>query len=242
MVFHYAAQINVRKSIEDPVKDAEINILGTINILENCKKYRIKKFIFASSVGVYGEPKSLPLKENNFLNPISPHAISKWAIEEHLKFYKNHGLDFVSLRYSNVYGPRQSYKNGGVTAIFISKILKGENPIVYNSGEQTRDFLYVDDAVEAAILTLKARSGSIYNVGTNQEIKIKDLLKHIAFKLQKKAKPTFKAIYRGEIIKSRIDFSEIKKEFGWKPKCNLDEGLNKTIKWFTRQNFLTNED
>ena len=236
IVFHYAAQIDVRKSLEEPVDDAKINILGTINLLENCQKFKVKKFIFASSVGVYGEPKTLPVKENHPLNPLAPYPIGKLAIEKYLKFYQTQGLDFVSLRHSNVYGPRQiSSGEGGVVAIFIDCLLKRGQPVIFGSGCQTRDFLYVADAVEAAVLALKASAGSVYNVGTNKEITVNNLLNLISKISGKKTKTIHKPFHRGEIIKSRIDYSKIKKDLKWQPRYSLEEGLERTLKWFTLQ-------
>ncbi len=233
VVFHFAAQIDVRKSVEDPMSDAKINILGSLNLLDNCKKYKVKKFIFSSSVGVYGEPKTLPVKENHPLNPIAPYPITKLAIEKYLNYFQTQGLDFVSLRYSNIYGPRQSSGGeGGVVAIFIDKILKGERPIIFGNGKQTRDFLYVDDAVKAAILALNAPSSSIYNVGTNKEIAINDLLELLSKILKVKVKPIFQSLRQGEIIKSRTDYSKAKKELNWQPKYNLEEGLEETVRFF----------
>ena len=233
VVFHFAAQIDVRKSVKDPMSDAKVNILGSLNLLGNCKKYKVKKFIFASSVGVYGEPKTLPVKENHPLNPIAPYPVTKLAIEKYLNYFQTQGLDFLSLRYSNIYGPRQSSGGeGGVVAIFIDKILKGERPIIFGNGKQTRDFLYVDDAVKAAILALNAPSSSIYNVGTNKEITINDLLELLSKILKVKVKPIFQSLRQGEIIKSRVDYSKAKKELNWQPKYNLEEGLKETVKWF----------
>lgn len=238
IVYHYAAQIDVRKSTENPMEDAKINILGSLNLIQNLTsniKHQTSrlKFIFASSVGVYGEPKTLPVKENHPLNPVAPYPVTKLAVEKYLNYYQNQGLDFVSLRYSNIYGPRQlSGGEGGVVAIFIDKILKRERPIIFGSGNQTRDFLYVDDAVKAAILALKAPAGSIYNVGTNKEITVKALLKLISNILNKKVKPIFQPLRQGEIIKSRTDYSKIKKELGWQPKYNLEKGLKETVAWF----------
>ena len=235
IVFHYAAQIDVRKSVENPVEDAEINILGTLNILENCKKYKVKKLIFASSVGVYGEPRALPVKETHPLDPISPYPITKLAIEKYLQYYQVQRLNFVFLRYSNIYGPRQtSTGEGGVIAIFINKILSGKKLIIYGDGNQTRDFLYVDDAVSAAIKALKAPSGSIYNIGTNKEISINNLLKLLSLILNKKIEPIFQPLREGEIINSRVDYSKIKKELDWQPKYELKSGVKKTIKWFKK--------
>jgi len=243
IVFHLAAKIGVRKSSENPAITNKTNILGSLNMLENCRKFKIKKLIFASSVGVYGQAKILPIKENQSLNPISPYAISKLVIEKYLNYYQSQGLNFVSLRFSNIYGPRQSTSGeGGVIAIFINKIIRGERPIIFGKGNQTRDFLYVADAVEAAILALRALTGSIYpvrkstfsngvyNVGTNKEISIKKLFELISFELNKKIKPIFKPLSQGEILKSRIDYSKIKKELGWQPEYNLEKGLKETIK------------
>jgi len=244
VVYHFAAQIDVRKSIENPIEDAKINILGSLNILENCQKYGVKKFIFASSVGVYGEPKSLPVRENHPLNPFTPYSITKLTIEKYLNYYQSQGSDFVSLRYANIYGPRQCPDRGGVIAIFIDKILKRKSPIILGNDNQSRDFLYVDDAVEAATLALETLPGStqsvsqpapftqIYNVGTNKKTTINALLKLIAKILNKNVKPIFQLLRQGEIIRSRINFSKIKKELGWQPKYNLERGLTKTIKWF----------
>lgn len=242
ITYHLAAQIDVRKSTENPIKDAKINILGSLNIIQNfigvnscSNSQKLTKFIFASSVGVYGEPKVLPVKENHPLDPIAPYPITKLAIEKYLKFYQSQGLDFVSLRYANIYGPRQSNDGeGGVIAIFINKILKGERPIIFGSGRQTRDFLYIDDAVEAAILAIKAPSGSIYNVGTNKEITINNLLKLILKILNKKTEPIYKHARQGEIIRSRADFTKIKKELGWQPRYGLEKGLKETIEWFKK--------
>lgn len=233
IVFHYAAQIDVGKSLKNPVFDSKVNILGTLNLLENCRKFKIKKFIFASSVGVYGELKILPVKESHPLNPISPYSVTKLAVEKYLNHYRFQGLDSVILRYANVYGPRQvSAGEGGVIAIFIDKLLKGEKPIIFGRGEQTRDFLYVDDAVTAAFMALKPPPSSVYNFGTNKEISINSLLSLISRVSDQTIKPNFRPFRPGEIIKSRVDFSRAKKELGWQPKYSLEEGLEETIEWF----------
>jgi len=237
VVFHYAAQIDVVKSIKDPRNDAKTSYLDTIQFLDGCRKVGVKRVVFASSVGVFGDSKNLPLKENEPLNPLSPYSVNKLAIEKYLNFCQSMGwLDFVCLRYANVFGPRQkSAGEGGVVAIFIDRILKGEKPVIFGNGRQTRDFLYVDDAVDAAVLAIKASSGRIYNVGTNKEINIKGLLGLISLKMNQKVKPNFLPWRRGEIIKSRIDYSKIKKELGWRPQYSLEEGLEETIKWFKGQ-------
>jgi len=231
-VFHYAAQIDTQKSIENPVNNAKINILGALNILENCKKFKIKKIIFPSTVGVYGEPKSLPIKENHSLSPIAPYAITKLTIEKYLNYYQSQGLDFVVLRYSNIYGPGQPSDGGGRgIANIINRILKGEKPVVFGEGKQTRDFLYIEDAVSATIKAMRSPPGVIFNIGVNKETTIINLVKIISSLLNKEVKPLFRPLPRGVIIKSRVDFSKAKRELGWQPKYNLEKGLAKTIKW-----------
>ena len=235
IVFHFAAQIDVRKSIESPIKDAEINILGTLNILENCKKYKVKKFIFPSSVGVYGNSKNLPIKEEFSLNSISPYPVTKLAIEKYLNYYQSQGLSYTCLRYSNIYGPRQSAKGeGGVIALFFNKILSGDRPIIYGDGKQTRDFLYVDDAVEAAIKAINAPSGSVYNIGRNKEVTISELVELMSNIFKKDIHPIFKPFRQGEILKSRVSYSKAKKELKWQPKYGLSKGLKQTAEWFEK--------
>ncbi len=177
VINHHAAQISVSESIKDPVSDANVNILGTLNLLENCVKYNVKKFIFASSGGtVYKETDKLPVDENRPLKPLSPYGVSKIAIENYLYFYKKvHHLDSIIFRYSNVYGPRQDpYGEAGVVAIFINKMLKGENPIINGDGNQTRDFVYISDAARANLLALKL---SLENE-TKSNINLKDEFKN----------------------------------------------------------------
>ena len=241
IVFHYAAQIDVRKSMENPAEDAKVNILGTLNVIQNFisinqqnqHESASKKFIFASSVGVYGEPKELPVTENHSLNPLAPYPITKLAIEKYLNYYQEQGLDFVILRYANIYGPRQSsLGEGGVVAIFIRQLLNQKKPVIFGDGNQTRDFLYIQDAISAAIKSIKAFSGAVYNIGTDREITINNLLKLLSQKLNKKVKPIFRPLRQGEIVKSRVDFSKAKRELKWSPKYNLDKGLEKTVNWF----------
>jgi len=233
IVFHYAAQTEIQKSIESPKENAEINILGTLNILENAKKFRVKKVVFASSVAIYGEPAYLPVKETHSLNPISPYPITKLVVEKYLSYYQSLGLDFVSLRYPNIYGPRQlSTGEGGVVSIFIDTLLKGKTPVIYGDGEQTRDFLYVADAVEATISVLKAPLGSVYNVGTSKETSINELYRLISQGTKSNLQPERVQSRFGEIRKSCLDYSKIKKELGWEPNYRLKDGLKETIDWF----------
>jgi UDP-glucose 4-epimerase len=232
-VFHYAAQTSVAKSMADPIMDANINIVGSLNVFKNCVDFKVKKIVFPSSMGVYGNTKELPLTEDSSKNPISPYALGKFVAEKNLGFYGIKGLDYSIIRYSNVYGPRQSASGeGGVVSIFAKKILNNEPPIVFGTGEQTRDFLYVGDAVAAALKAMNSPKGSVYNVSTNSEISILGLIEDFSAKLGKEIKPVFAPAREGEIISSRASFSLIKKELGWDPACQFSEGLDKTIKYF----------
>jgi len=244
IVFHLAAQISVTKSIQDPIKDAKINILGSLNILKNCKRFKVKKIIFASTGGaIYGEAKMIPTKENYPLLPTSPYGIAKATVEKYLHFYgETYGLDWISLRLSNIYGQRQrSDQEAGVVAIFTQRLLKGKEVIIYGTGEQTRDFLYVKDAVNAFLLAFKKDTRKIkkrcFNVGTQKETKIIDLLAIISKILNLKPKIKKEKKREGEVFRSCLNISLIKKNLGWKPKYSLEKGLEETVKWF-QQDFL----
>jgi UDP-glucose 4-epimerase len=235
--FHFAAQINVRKSVENPLGDAKTNILGSLNVLENCKKYKIKKIIFASSAGVYGEAKILPTPEDYPVNPDSPYRIAKLTIENYLKFYKeNFGLKFISLRFSNVYGPRQDPKGeAGVVAIFIEKLLKGKTPTIFGDGNQTRDFIFVEDAVSACLKAMEYKGKKeIFNIGTGAETSINELYEVISKLLNTKIKPKYAPPKPGDLKRSCLDISLAKRELKWVPKYNLEDGLRMTMRWLLK--------
>ena len=242
-VFHLAAQMDVRHSTKDPAYDAQVNILGSLNILNNCLKYKVKKFIFSSSGGaIYGEAKKIPTSETQACEPLSPYGASKLAIENYLFYFRSEGLDCVSLRYANVYGPRQlSTGEAGVVAIFTDKLLKNKQPVINGSGKQTRDYIYVDDVVQANLLALNKKVTGSFNIGTGKETDVNVLFKKLV-KLTKDypssapggsgpsekhapAKP-------GEQMRSCLDFQKSKKVLGWEPRVKLDEGLNLTVNWF----------
>lgn len=243
VVFHYAAQINIRKSLEDPIEDARINILGTLNILENCRKYKARKLIFSSSGGsIYGETNNIPTPENQPENPESPYAISKLVAEKYLNFYKRkYNLDYGVLRYANIYGPRQNPQGeAGVIAIFINKLLNNKNLVIYGDGKQTRDYVYITDAVEAAILLLKSSNlkKPIFNVGTGIETSVNQLYKLISKKVGKGILPKFASAKTGDLKRSCLNNLKIKRELGWKPTYDLNGGIEETIKWFLDQKRL----
>ena len=235
VVNHHAAQIDVRKSVNDPIFDANTNILGTINLLQCCIKTGVKKFMFASTGGaVYGEQEYFPADEKHPTNPVSPYGITKLTIEKYLYFYKNeYGLNYTILRYANVYGPRQNpFGEAGVVAIFVNKLLKNENPIINGDGNQTRDYVFVEDVVKANVLTLNSQSADIYNVGTTVETSVNDLFSKLNSIAGNKATEKHGPSAKGEQARSVITSEKLFQKFNWKPSVKIDEGLRKTFDSF----------
>jgi UDP-glucose 4-epimerase len=241
IVFHFAAQINVRKSVENPLFDAKVNILGSLNVIQNFLKLRtsnfqLPKIIFASTGGaIYGETKKIPTPENHPANPISPYGIAKLTVENYLRFYKeNFGLKFISLRFSNVYGPRQDPKGeAGVVAIFIDKLLKKERPTIFGDGNQTRDFIFVEDAVSACLKAMEYKGEKeIFNIGTGIETSINELYEIISKLLRTKIKPKYAPEKPGDLKRSCLDISLAKRELKWRPKFDLEKGLRRDLGMF----------
>lgn len=235
IVNHHAAQMDVRKSVADPIFDAKVNILGSLRLLQSCVKYKVKKFIFASTGGaIYGEQEKFPAPESHPTKPLSPYGVSKLAVEHYLFFYKMaYNMSSIILRYANVYGPRQDpHGEAGVVAIFAQKLLRGEQPVINGDGMQTRDFVYVGDVVRANVLALSCNGGGVFNIGSSRETTIKQLFKELAniavVKFQEKYGPP----KSGEQIRSVIDFKHAQKVLGWSPQVSLEEGLGRTVDYF----------
>ncbi len=235
IVFHYAAQIDLRKSIIDPITTFNVNILGSLNILENCRKYKVKKIIFASTGGaIYGEANVIPTPEDYLVNPLSPYGISKLTVENYLNYYYQvFGLSYISLRLANVYGPRQNSKGeAGVIAIFCDKMLSKKQPVINGSGQQTRDFVFVDDVIKANILAMKRNKAGIFNIGTAKEIDINTIFRKLKKLAESKTEKKHGSEKIGEQRRSCLDYSKAKKELSFEPKYSLNKGLEKTLKWF----------
>ena len=235
VVNHHAAQIDVRKSVNDPIFDANTNILGTINLLQACIKTGVKKFMFASTGGaVYGEQEYFPADEKHPTNPVSPYGITKLSIEKYLYFYKNeYGLKNTILRYANVYGPRQNpFGEAGVVAIFANKLLRNENPTINGDGEQTRDYVFVEDVVKANVTTLRDENSDIFNVGTSIETSVNELFASINLIAGGKAEERHGPAPKGEQARSVITSDKLLKRFNWRPSIKIDEGLKKTFEFF----------
>jgi UDP-glucose 4-epimerase len=234
VINHHAAQMNVRNSVEDPVFDAQVNIIGTINLLELSMKYETKKFMFASTGGaIYGEPEVIPCAEDTLPAPISPYGISKYAVEQYLNYYKTvHDLSHVVLRYSNVYGPRQNpHGEAGVVAIFCNRI-KCDNPCeIFGDGKQTRDYVYVEDVARANILSLNAKD-VILNIGTAIETSVNDVVRKLKRVTNRDVQVVYTPRRSGEVDRIALEITLAEKLLGWSPRVNLEDGLSKTWEWF----------
>ncbi len=238
VVCHHAAQVNVRTSVDDPVLDADINVLGSINLLQCAVKHGVKKFVFASSGGaVYGEQEVFPATESHPTRPLSPYGITKRTIEHYLAYYRNvHGLEYTALRYANVYGPRQDpYGEAGVVAIFTAKMLKGETPTVNGDGNQTRDYVYVGDVVRANLLALKGGYTGYFNVGTGVEVSVNELYGLLKERTGYTGDKVHGPAKAGEQLRSVIDHGLIKREMGWTPEVALGDGLGFTVEYFRKK-------
>lgn len=237
LVNHHAAQIDVRRSVSDPIYDAKINVLGLLNIIQNCIKYGVKKFILASSGGVlYGEPEILPAREDYPLIPLSPYGVTKLMAEKYLHYYhKIYGLDYTILRYSNVYGPRQDpFGEAGVIAIFINRLLKGEHPTIFGDGEQLRDYVYVADVTRANLLATTRGDGEAYNIGTGIATSVNDLLEKLQVIMGCHLDPVYETKRPGEIYRSYLDYRKVREGLGWEPEIGIDDGLRRTVEYFRK--------
>lgn len=229
-VFHLAAIVSVPLSVENPLLVNDVNVKGTLNVLEAGSKADVKRFICASSCAVYGEVNRLPIDERCPTDPLSPYAVSKLAAEFYCKLYnRNYGLDTLCLRYFNVYGPRQARNSySGVIQRFIDRLEQRRSPIVYGDGLQTRDFVHVEDIIEANMLALKCQKGygDSFNVGTGKPTTIKQLAEILlALKGGSNLKPKYVDHRKGDIRKSWADIRKAERTLGYKPKIPLKKGL-----------------
>ena len=235
VVNHHAAQINVRASVADPGFDATVNILGTIRLLEACRQYGVRKFIFASSGGAgYGEQENFPADESHPLQPVSPYGAAKMSAELYLYFYRaQYGLDFTSLRYANVYGPRQDpHGEAGVVAIFCERLLKGQAAIVNGDGEQTRDYIYVGDVVRANLGALERGGGRAINIGTGIETSVNAIFRILRDLSGSPQEEIHGPAQPGEQRRSCLENLLALTELGWYPETALEEGLARTLSFF----------
>jgi len=234
IVSHHAAQMDVRKSVEDPVHDARINLIGGINVLQACTRHAVRKVLYASTGGaLYGEGRKLPATEDHPVNPEAPYGASKHSFEHYLYLWKMlHGLDYTVLRYPNVYGPRQNpHGEAGVNAIFIGLMLEGKRPRIFGTGEQLRDYVFVDDIVEANVLALSKGSGDMVNIGSGVGTSVKQIFTELKSILGFEGEPIYDAPRAGEIQRIYLDATRAREVLGWRPRVGFREGLEKTVAW-----------
>lgn len=237
VINHHAAQVDVRRSVVDPLFDADVNVVGSLNLLECARAHGVRKMVYASTGGAaYGEPQYLPCDENHPLNPICPYGVSKLAVEHYLYLYGlGHGLEYTILRYPNVYGPRQDpFGEGGVVAIFARQMVDGQQVIINGSGEQERDFVYVADVVRANMVAIAEGGRQVYNLGTGVGTSINELFTTMKGLTGYAREPVHGPPKPGETFRIYLDAEKARRELGWEPVVTLEEGLRETIGSFSR--------
>ncbi len=235
LVSHQAARGNVRASMEDPMTYADVNVRGGVNLLECCRKFAVRKIIYSSTGGcVYGEPRYLPADESHPLQPRDPYGASKASYEMYLPVYEmNYGLRYTILRYPNVYGPRQDpFGEAGVVSIFIGKMLRNIQPIINGDGEQLRDYVFVNDVVQANLLVLNRGDNDTFNVGWGQGTSVNQIFRLLKHTLGSGAREVHGPAKLGEIRQTYLNSAKAAEALGWKPQVGLPEGLQITIDHF----------
>ena len=234
LVFHLAAQAGVRPSLEDPAHDASVNVMGTLNVLECASRVEASKVVYAASGGtLYGEPKRLPTKESTAQSsyPLSPYGISKKVVLDYLGFYQRYrGLDFTACALANVYGPRQDPTGeAGVISIFAAAMLSGDAPTIFGDGNQTRDYVFIDDVVHAFVQAMDRGSGKLVNIGTGLETSVNGLYRLLAQIIGFDGEPSHGPLPPGELRRTALDISVAAKALAWKPWTHLEDGLAETV-------------
>ena len=234
VVSHQAAQTVATRSVAEPIFDAEQNILGSLNVILNCLKFGVSKLVYASSVAMYGEPQYLPVDEKHSVNPVSPYGISKHTVEHYLYLYcMLYGLNYVALRYSNVYGPRQNPEaEAGVVAIFTGKMLSGEQPTIFGSGDKTRDYVFVSDIVAANTLAMESEENGIYNLGSGKETSDQEIFDTVAEVTGYEGTANYAPVREGEIRRICLDYTKAMRGLGWLPRVKLKEGVRRVAEYY----------
>lgn len=236
VVFHQAAQMSVKVSTEDPVYDAQVNVMGLLNVLDGCVKAGVRKLVFASSGATYGNPEYLPIDEYHPQRPESPYGITKMVAEHYLRYYfRDHGLAFTALRYGNVYGPRQDsqgHGEAGVLAIFIRKLLAGDTPVIHWDGEQVRDYVYVTDVARANLLAATRGDGECLGIGTGRGTSVNEIYQRLQKALGIVIEPERAPRRPGDLRAAYFDISRARDRLGWQPSVGLDDGIAATVDYW----------
>ncbi len=239
IINHHAAQISVVYSVKNPELDIDVNIKGTLNLLELAGKYNVKKFIFASTGGaLYGEPQTLPCTEDHPILPLAPYGINKETAEHYIRIYSGiFGYRYVILRYANVYGPRQDpFGEAGVVAIFTMRMLRNENCIIYGDGEQSRDFVFVKDVARANLLALHYEPDKnilpVFNIATSQPTTVNEIFTILKELTNYSKNPVYERKREGEVYKIYLSYKKAQEFLGWDPQYSIEEGLKLTVDWF----------
>ncbi len=237
VILHHAAQISVRRSVTDPLADAEVNVLGSLRLLQLALRTGVRRIVFASTGGaMYGDVDALPTPEDWSPRPVSPYGVAKLSVEQYLRYYHAvHGLSYASLRYANVYGPRQDpYGEAGVVAIFSQRLLAGQPAVINGDGLQTRDYVYVEDVVEANLRALESTAVGAFNIGTATETSVLDLFHRLRQLTDSNARERHGPPQPGEQRRSCLSITRAERELAWRPRITLDEGLKRTVEHFRR--------
>ena len=236
ILVHHAAQMDVRRSVADPLFDVSVNVVGLLNLMEAGQRSSLRKVIFASTGGaIYGEPEHVPQTEDHTLRPVSPYGVAKLAAEKYLHFYQNqYGISYVALRYGNVYGPRQNpHGEAGVVAIFAQRFLSGAQPVIHGDGRQTRDYVFVRDVARANLAALAYEGpSSAFNIGTGRETDVVTLFRVLRRELGAEAEEQYAEAQEGEQRRSVLSYELAKRRLGWAPRVSIEEGLKETAAWF----------
>lgn len=245
VVSHHAAQANVRRSLADPVEDARTNVLGTLRLLDLSVRHRVRQVIFASTAGaLYGEPRTVPVREDDPILPTSPYGLHKYLGEQYMEYFRRmHGLNTTVLRYGNVYGPRQDPSTeAGVVAIFAEAMLARRRPVIFGDGTQVRDFVYVGDVADANVRVLGRTLPDPLHVGSGTGTSVNEIAQRLRALTGAAEEPEHGPAIPGEVYRIYLDVRRIRDVLGWQPRVSLEEGLRRTVEWFSRGGMITMTD